>query len=203
MPEIKSHSPLIYTYLKKYQDDPTSRVFAPLAEAYRKSGMVDEAEKIAREGLRVHPQFMGGRVALARTLFDQKKYHDVIDELAEVVRNVPDNLVAQRLLAESHLMIGRVPEALNSFKMLLYYSPHDQETANIVRELESQAYEKGAMTLRTDSEPESTQFQVHTVGNPVPSVEAKHGHQEWMRRIEILQGLLIRLDRNRADKATR
>ena len=60
----KNFSPMIYDYLKKYQEDPTSRVFAPLAEAYRKAGLIDEAIEIAREGLRVHPNFVGGRVAL-------------------------------------------------------------------------------------------------------------------------------------------
>ena len=105
-------SPIIYHYLKKYQDDPTSRVFAPLAEAYRKAGLVDEAIEIAREGLRIHPSFVGGRVALARALFEKKQYSQVIDELSQVVQDVPDNLVAQRLLGESCLMLGRVAEAL-------------------------------------------------------------------------------------------
>ena len=42
-------NPLIFSYLKKFQEDPASRVFAPLAEAYRKAGLVDEAIDIARE----------------------------------------------------------------------------------------------------------------------------------------------------------
>ena len=92
--------PQIYEYLRKYQEDPTSRIFAPLAEAYRKAGLVDEAVEIAREGLRFHPTFIGGRVALARCLFDKKLYQDVVDELSNVVRDVPDNLVAQRIIAE-------------------------------------------------------------------------------------------------------
>ncbi len=135
----QSYSPIIYSYLKKYQEDPTSRVFAPLAEAYRKAGLVDEAIEIAREGLQVHPNFVGGLVALARALFDKKLYEEVITELTPIIQDVPDNLVAQRLLAESCLMLGRVAEALGAFKMLLYFSPGDEETAELVRELEAQA----------------------------------------------------------------
>src|SRR3954451_675653 len=104
------YSPLIYGYLKKYQDDPTSRVFAPLAEAYRKAGLIDEAIDIAREGLKNHPGFVGGRVALARALFEKKEYEQVIEEVKQVVQDVPDNLVAQKLLAESCLMLGQVAE---------------------------------------------------------------------------------------------
>src|SRR6188472_2460074 len=128
MAKPKSYPPVIFEYLKKFQEDPTSRVFAPLAEAYRKAGLVDEAIEIAREGLRVHPGFVGGRVALARALFDKTQYEAVVEELTAVVRDVPDNLVAQRLLAESCLMQGRVAEALGAYKMLLYFSPDDVET---------------------------------------------------------------------------
>src|SRR5215211_6978494 len=115
------NSPLIYGYLKKYQDDPTSRVFAPLAEAYRKSGLIDEAIEIAREGLRIHPNFVGGRVALARALFEKNLFEEVIEELQVIIRDVPDNLVAQRLMADSSLMLGRITDALGAYKMLLYF----------------------------------------------------------------------------------
>src|SRR4051812_37043809 len=98
----RGQSPLLYDYLKKYQEDPTSRIFAPLAEAYRKAGLLDDAIEIAQEGLRMHPNFVGGRVALARALFDKKLFDEVIEELGPLIQDVPDNLVAQRLLAESY-----------------------------------------------------------------------------------------------------
>ena len=155
MAKVTQH-PLIYKYLKKYQDDPASRIFAPLAEAYRKAGLVDEAIDIAREGLKVHPRFIAGRVALARALFDKRLYQEVVDELTSVVEDIPDNLVAQRLLAESFLMLGRMAESLSAYKMLLYFAPQDSETAQMVQELENQAYEKGTLILRTD--PQQTQL---------------------------------------------
>src|SRR3982750_948516 len=95
----KRYPPVIYEYLRKYQEDPSSRVFAPLAEAYRKAGLVDEAIEVAQEGLRVHPNFIGGKVALARALFDKKLFSAVVDELSPIVQDIPDNIVAQRLLA--------------------------------------------------------------------------------------------------------
>jgi hypothetical protein len=60
-----SFTPVVYRYLRQFQEDPTSKVFAPLAEAYRKSGLLQEALKIAREGLLVHPHYMAGKVSLA------------------------------------------------------------------------------------------------------------------------------------------
>jgi predicted Zn-dependent protease len=189
------YTPLIHTYLKRYQDDPSSRVFAPLAEAYRKAGLVDEAIEIAREGIKVHPSFIGGRVALARALFDKKQFDDVIAEVEPIVRDVPDNILAQKLMAESCLMIGRQADALAAYKMLLYFSPQDPETSAIVRELETQAYQKGVLVLEREAA-EAGEF---TVGAARDAIEAdpQRVRGEWVRRIEVLQGLLQKVEQYR------
>lgn len=196
-PQTRSTHPLIYSYLQKYQEDPTSRVFAPLAEAYRKSGLIDEAIEIAEEGLRIHPHFVGGRVALARALFDKKRYADVVEQIKEIVRDVPDNIVAQRLMGESCLMLGRVAEALSAFKMLLYFAPQDDETARIVHELEAQAYQKGTLVLRTDTNKSENSFGAFQEQN---SSEALQQDPElktklWIQKIERLQLLLLKVER--------
>jgi tetratricopeptide (TPR) repeat protein len=198
-PKIKSH-PLIYTYLKRYQEDPSSRVFAPLAEAYRKVGLVDEAIEIAREGLQVHPGFIGGRVALARALFDKHLYEEVVQELNSIIQDVPDNLVAQRLLAESFLMLGRVAEALGAYKMLLYFTPQDQELVKVVQELEVQAYDRGTLVLRNDPkqiEAEAAAFNVADTSQAIdqdPDIKRRR----WIQEVELLQGLLQKVERYKA-----
>ncbi len=198
---IQKHDPILYSYLKKYQEDPNSRVFAPLAEAYRKANRVDEAIEIAREGLRIHPGFVGGRVALARALFDKKLYDEVIAELKAVVQDVPDNLVAQRLLAESYLIQGHVAEALAAFKMLLYFAPQDAETARIVQELEAEAYESGALVLRNDPKPEPVaQFDIKSAQNAFDDDLAVR-KARWIRKVELLQSLLQKVERYRARTA--
>jgi tetratricopeptide (TPR) repeat protein len=194
---MSKSNPLIYQYLKKYQEDPTSRVFAPLAEAYRKAGLIDEAIDIAREGLQIHPGFIGGRVALARALFDKHLYEQVVDELTLIIRDVPDNLVAQRLLAESYLMLGRVAEALGAYKMLLYFAPQDPETAKMVSELEVQAYEKGTLVLRTDPRKEEAHFNVVQTFEAIDE-DPDEKKRKWVGSIELLQGLLQKVERYKA-----
>lgn len=193
-----SVKPMLIQYLQRYQEDPTSRVFAPLAEAYRKAGFPTEAEEIAREGLRHHPHFVGGRVALARALFDQGKHTEVIDELLQVVRDAPDNLIAQRLLAESYLVLGRSGDALDAYKMLLYYSPQDWETARLVQELESRAYEQEGQALLKEAHTEvpNEGYEVRPAGGAIDS-SPEHRRLQWARKIERLQGLLARVDRYR------
>ena len=43
--------------------------------------------EIAREGLKIHHTFIGGRVSLGRALFDKQFYAEVIDEMTTVVRD--------------------------------------------------------------------------------------------------------------------
>ena len=190
-----AHSAVLYDYLRKYQEDPTSRVFAPLSEAYRKAGLAREAVEIAREGLRIHPNFVGGRVALARALFDLKQYDEVLSELREVCRDAPDNLVAQRLAAESALILGRAEEALEAYKLLLYFSPTDADAARMVEELESVAYRESPQRLVADADL-ALQFESRPAGQVVEADPAIR-RQRWMERIERLQGLLQKVERFR------
>jgi len=190
----RNFSPMIYDYLKKYQEDPTSRVFAPLAEAYRKAGLIDEAIEIAREGLRVHPNFVGGRVALARALFEKRNYEEVVEGLGVVVREAPDNLVAQRLVAESCLMLGRIAEALSAYKMLLYFNPTDPETARVVAELETQAYEDGVLVLRKDAAPQKMMIRP---ARDAISRDDRVWRAQVISRIEHLQSALVKIERYR------
>ena len=186
--------PVIYSYLKKYQEDPSSRVFAPLAEAYRKAGLVDEALEIAREGIQVHPSFVGGRVAYARALFDKKKYVEVTEELSSIVRDVPDNLMAQRLMAEASLLLGNLAESLNAYKMLLYFMPQDAEIAKIVDELETEGYDAGTFSLRTDTP--SSDFSIRPAQGAIEA-DPEARKRRKIKRIELLQNCLQKIERYR------
>jgi tetratricopeptide (TPR) repeat protein len=192
MPELRGN-PQIYHYLRRYQEDPRSRVFAPLAEAYRKAGLLDEAIEIARDGVRIHPHFVGGKVALGRALFDKGMYEQVVKELEPVVLDAPDNLVAQKLLGESYLILGRVADSLNAYKVLLFFMPADPEIAKLVQEIESRAYEDGALVLQKDPIPLRS-YSVKDASQAIsgdPAVRKK----EWIKRIELLQTCLIRVQR--------
>lgn len=130
--------PYFREYLRRFREDPTSRVFAPLAEAYRKLGQVDEAIEICREGLQHHPDFYSGRVALAKCLIEKKDYDNARLELERVVNSVPENLLAQRLLGETHLACGDLGGALHCFKMALLLSPADVALTEKVHHLEQE-----------------------------------------------------------------
>ncbi len=142
---LPKYPPLLLKYLKMFQDDPTSRIFAPLAECYRKIGLLDEAIEICKEGLVANPTFAGGKVALARAYSQRGMHKEVIALLKPLLQTSHDNLLAQRLYADSCLVQGQIPESLSALKMILYFNPSDHEVEQIVAELETQAVGGGGL----------------------------------------------------------
>lgn len=130
------HPPHFREYLERFKEDPTSRIFAPLAEAYRRMGKVEEAIEICKKGLEHHSDFHGGRVALAKCYIDEKNFEAAKRELELVVANVPENLLAQRLLGDMHLALDNKPAAIHAYKMALLLSPADVALSEKVYGLE-------------------------------------------------------------------
>jgi tetratricopeptide (TPR) repeat protein len=81
--------------------DPGSAAFPALAEANRRAGRLEEAERVAREGLRRRPELFAGRVALALALLDLGRVEDARAELERVLEDVPDHPLALDVLARS------------------------------------------------------------------------------------------------------
>ena len=65
-------SPKIEDYHKKLSKDPDSLIFLPLAEEYRKIGMIEEAIFYLEEGLKKNPGYTLAKTTLARVLFRRK-----------------------------------------------------------------------------------------------------------------------------------
>jgi len=149
-------------YMRRYQEEPTSRVFAPLAEAYRRLGRLDEAIDICIEGLKHHPDFPGGRVALARCFFDKKKYAKAKDELEIVVGISPDNILAQRLLGDCFFSLKEMEQALRCYKLASVLSPEDVGLQDKIHRMELQLsrgdFDASPSRMESSLEVKSTHF---------------------------------------------
>ncbi len=128
---------LIEKYQILLQKDPKSQVFAPLTEAYRKMGLLEEAFRIAVRGVQFNPQFGGGRMALAKVFIDRDNVSGALEELERAVDLSPDNILAHLLLGECYLKTKRPKDALRSFKMVLFLAPNNEKALKAVRKLES------------------------------------------------------------------
>ncbi len=137
MQENNIQPELIEKYQILLQKDPKSQVFAPLTEAYRKMGLLEEAFRIAVRGVQFNPNFSGGRIALAKVFLDRDNLAAAVDELEKAVELSSDNILAHQILAECYLKSKRPKDALKSFKMVLYLAPTNEKAMKAVRTLES------------------------------------------------------------------
>lgn len=135
-------SALLSRYLEQYRRQPGSRVFAPLAEAYRKLGMTDEALKILKEGIKRHPGYVLGYLVLAQCYHDQKKNDAAYQTLLPLTPHHRDNPGLQKLFAQVCLELGNLEEALETFKYLLFLNPRDKHVATQVHALEDDLQKK-------------------------------------------------------------
>lgn len=132
----KNQSALLAKYFSMYKKNPRSRVFAPLAEAFRKLGMIDDAMKILREGIKFHPSYTLGYIVLAHCYYDQEKFDLTYNTLRPIVAQNADNFSLQKIFAQSCVNLGHLEEALETYKYLLFMSPKDKYIADQVKRLE-------------------------------------------------------------------
>ena len=96
----RSPQPKIADMEKRLAADPESRLFLPLAEAYRAAGRLADAERALREGLVRHPGHHSARASLGRVLRESGRNEEALLVLEQVRAAAPENLLAQRLLAK-------------------------------------------------------------------------------------------------------
>ncbi len=123
-------------YYAQFKKKPRSKVFAPLAESFRRLGMLDDAFKILREGIKNHPNYPLGYIVLAHCYYDQEKYDLTYHTLRPFVSKNADNISMQKIFAEACLKIGHHDEALETYKYLLFLNPRDKFFAEQVKKLE-------------------------------------------------------------------
>lgn len=119
-----------------YKKNPRSKVFAPLAESFRKLGMLDDALKILRDGIRNHPNYTLGYIVLAHCYFDQGKFELTYNTLRPIVAQNADNISMQKIFAQACLNLGHLEEALDTYKYLLFLNPRDKFFGEQVKKLE-------------------------------------------------------------------
>ncbi len=117
----------IRRYEQMLAEDPDSRAFAPLAEAYRKAGDLDKALATAHSGLRIHPDYVGGLVVAGRVMLEKGDYKKASDALTKAVNDAPENLIAQKSLAKTAIALGEFDTARQALKAAMLLSPEDGE----------------------------------------------------------------------------
>jgi tetratricopeptide (TPR) repeat protein len=123
---------------EKLEKDPTSKLFVPLAEDYKKAGMLDEAIEVLTKGLERQPGYLSARVSLGKIYIERGMLDEAITEFDKVIDVIPDNLYAHKKLAEIYKDLGKRDEAIREFKTVLRINPADAWAATNLAPIEQE-----------------------------------------------------------------
>lgn len=115
----------IEEYTKKLSSNPESLVFVPLAEVYRKNGLLDQAIETCLKGLQNHPSYMSARMVLGRAYLEKDMYDEAATELQKVSAADANNIMAHSLLGQVYMKQGKFAGAVEEFQKVLAGNPDD------------------------------------------------------------------------------
>lgn len=122
---------------EKVAKDPNSRLFVPLADEYRKTGMLDEAISVLLNGLSRQPGYMSARVSLGKVYLEKKMIAEAKEEFEKVISAIPDNLFAHKKLAEIYRDSGDKDRAKGEYRTVLKLNPLDEDAMSNLKTLQS------------------------------------------------------------------
>ncbi len=187
----------IERYQNEYEKNPNSRLFAPLAEAYRRIGRLAEAQELCKRGTQIHANFASGRLAYAKVLLDLDIPEEAYLQLKKATELSPDNILAFHLLGEVCLKLKRPREALQAFKMLLFLHPEDDRAQKAVKKWEFLGAQDFPEESFATEEINKSAGDQAAKPNPVPGKKWSH-QRELDHAISLADALTIRNDIERA-----
>ena len=144
---------------ERVDKDPNSKLFVPLAEEYRKEGLVEEAIKVLQDGLERQPGYMSARVALGKIYLEKGMPQEARGEFENVIKAIPDNLYAHKKLADIYRDSGKRDLAIKAYRTVLKLNAMDDDAINNLHELEVSAPEE-------DIGEEAESLEIHEEGSP-------------------------------------
>lgn len=129
---------------EKVAKDPSSKLFVPLAEEYRKINMPDAAIEVLKDGIERQPGYMSARVSLGKIYLEKGMKAEAREEFETVIRAIPDNLYARRKLADLYRESKEFDHALEQYKTVLKLNPFDDEAHSHMIEIEAAIRSAGA-----------------------------------------------------------
>ncbi|MFH0925417.1 MAG: tetratricopeptide repeat protein [bacterium] len=161
----------IEKYRIRYEKDPGSRAFFPLAEAYRKIEELDEAISLLRAGLEVHSCYWAAWVTLGRAYYQKGIKEEAVKILEDVLKTVPDNILANRLLGEIYLKEGKIQDALVRYETILRFSPEDENIRIVVNQLKNVNQSKEPPLISSSEEPRMKGQELRISDNEEPGTK--------------------------------
>jgi len=172
---------------QRVEKNPLSKLFVPLAEEYRKMGMLDEAISVLLRGLENQPNYMTARVSLGKIYLEKNMLREAKEEFKKVVTAIPDNLFALKKIAEISKNLGDINDAIDAYSKILKLNPLDEEAKANLEHLKSKRIEppeppssKPINLPKTEEKPEKETEHFDLEGF-MPVTETSYSDEEFER----------------------
>ncbi len=124
----------LQSLIERYNRSGDSRLFAPLADAYRKQGDTAKAIEILEKGLERFPEYASGHVILGKCFYDTGATERAKAEFRRVLELDAENMVALKFLGDIMLAEDRRAEAAECYRRLLAIDPKNEDAARSLKE---------------------------------------------------------------------
>ncbi len=112
---------------RRWQENPLGLTFAPLAEAYRKEGMLPDALELLEIGLTQHPNYVPAHIVRGRCFLDGRADGAAVAAFSRVLDLDPENVIALKGLADVSERGDRLPEAARWLERLLDFDGSNED----------------------------------------------------------------------------
>jgi tetratricopeptide (TPR) repeat protein len=196
--------PATLSAIRRYEErlarDPTSLAFAPLADAYRKTGRVQDAIRLCREGLERFPHYVTARLILAKALLDEGNPDGALSEVRAILEASPHEAQAHRLAGDLYRRAGALADAVGHLEQAVRLDPGDRESRALLDVLgaggtvsDGSALKQllsddtfvtmsfGRLCLEQGLVDEAAQIFLRLLGRDLRNAEAREGLEEALR----------------------
>ncbi|GEM_PF-1536615 len=124
--------------IDRFKAAPESRLFAPLADAYRKSGDISKAVEICEEGLKRFPDYASAHVILGKCFYDKGATERAKSEFMRVTEIDSENMVALKFIGDILLAEGKTDDAAEYYRKVIAIDPTNEEVGKALDEIEDE-----------------------------------------------------------------
>ena len=121
---------------KSVAEQPDSRLFVHLAEAFRKSGEHDRALEVLDAGLAQHADYASAWIVRAQVLAESGRVDEAKESWRRVLELDGENEIALRTLGELEFNAGNSAESLRHFRRLAELNEEDHEALEMIAMIE-------------------------------------------------------------------
>ncbi len=150
--------------------NPNSQIFAALAEAYRKKGMVKKALDICLKGLEKHPDYGSAYLVLARVFYDKGDYIEANRHLKKAISVSGRTRSVDLFEAEILIKLSQPGKARNILEKLYKSDPNNEVIKNLLVSLDREASRASAIMDETEKS-ESSLKKTYTLSNALSVIK--------------------------------